>query len=107
MKMLGGDTVFELEHQIADGSYQIGFRAHQLVLQKPTDHALEVKAIVATTEITGSESFVHVQVADMHWTALVHGVHHFKVGDRVTLYVDPKNFFLFDQQGNACALEAG
>jgi glycerol transport system ATP-binding protein len=85
---------------LADGDYIIGFRAHHLELDPPGNGAVPIKAKVAITEITGSESFVHVDFADARWVALVHGVRMIKPDDAVTLYLTPERFFIFDTDGN-------
>ena len=60
---------------IADGSYTIGFRPNHLSLARPGRDAVAVTATVALTEITGSESFIHVDFAGARWVVLAHGVH--------------------------------
>jgi glycerol transport system ATP-binding protein len=58
-----------------------------------------IKAKVAITEITGSESFVHIDFADARWVALVHGVREIKPDDTITAYLTPERFFVFDTDG--------
>ena len=88
---------------LADGEYIIGFRAHHLLLDPPSEGAVPVKAKVAITEITGSESFVHVHFADVRWVALAHGVRLIKPDDVITLYLTPERFFIFDPSGRLAA----
>src|SRR3954452_19889127 len=52
---------------IAEGPYTIGFQPHHLSLTRPTADAVGVRAKVTATEITGSESFVHLDFADVRW----------------------------------------
>ncbi|WP_088345355.1 MULTISPECIES: ABC transporter ATP-binding protein [Rhodomicrobium] len=89
---------------LADGDYIIGFRAHHLHLDPPRDEAVQIKAKVAITEITGSESFVHVDFADARWVGLVHGVRVIKPDETIPVYLVPDRFFIFDTSG---ALAAG
>lgn len=49
--------------QLPDDDYTIAFRPHHLYLQPTSDRAIAVNAKVAVTEITGSESYVHIDVA--------------------------------------------
>jgi len=86
---------------LADGSYDVAFRAHHLQLHKSSSTAIEIPAIVAVTEITGSESFIHVNALGERWTALTHGVHNYNAGDPVKLYLDPSNFLIFDAGGKS------
>ena len=91
---------FKAPPSLADGRYQIGFRAHHLHLARPVPHALAVPAKVTVTEITGSESFIHVDTLGERWTALSHGVHPYDTGDDITLYLDPADCLYFTENGN-------
>ncbi len=84
---------------LANGEYIIGFRAHHLSLEPQSENAVPIKAKVAITEITGSESFVHVDFADARWVALVHGVREIRPDDVITLYLMPERFFVFSPSG--------
>ncbi len=81
---------------LPDGRYKVGIRPHHLMLHPPKSAALEVMASVSTTEITGSESFVHVEHGGSRWVALTHGVHRVEIGDQVPVYMDPAGFLIFD-----------
>ena len=54
---------------LPDGSYTIGFRPNHLYLTKPRPEAIALSANVAIAEITGSESFIHVDFAGERWVA--------------------------------------
>jgi glycerol transport system ATP-binding protein len=88
---------------LADGPYTIGFRPNHLFLMRPGPEAVAVTGTVAVTEITGSESFVHVDFAGERWVALAHGVHDLDIGQPVELYLDPSRFFVFDASGALAA----
>lgn len=88
---------------LPDGSYTIGFRPNHLYLAKPRPEAIALSANVAIAEITGSESFIHVDFAGERWVALAHGVHDLAVGQPVTIYLDPNRFFVFDAFGALAA----
>jgi glycerol transport system ATP-binding protein len=91
---------------LADGAYQLGFRPDHLYLRRPADEAATVTATVTLTEITGSESFIHVDFAGERWVALAHGVHDLGVGGAVELFLDPARFFVFDESGALAAAPA-
>jgi len=91
---------------LPDGGYTIGFRPNHLYLTKPRAEAVGLSANVAIAEITGSESFIHVDFAGERWVALAHGVHDLAVGQPVTIYLDPNRFFVFDAFG-ALAMAPG
>jgi glycerol transport system ATP-binding protein len=84
---------------LADGDYQLGFRAHHLALRPVSPASLPFEATVTVSEITGSESFVHVTCGDANWVALVQGVHELAPGSAVTVHVDPARVFVFEADG--------
>lgn len=90
-------------HGLADGGYTIGFRPNHLALKAGRPNAVELTAVVAVTEITGSESFVHMDYAGCRWVALAHGVHELEIDAPVRVWLDPERFFVFDRAGDLVA----
>ena len=86
---------------IPDTSYTIGFQPHHLSLERPNAAAVPVRAKVSITEITGSESFVHLAFADARWVMLAHGIREFEPDEEVEVFVDPRHILVFDQNGRA------
>ncbi|AZO23709.1 ABC transporter ATP-binding protein [Mesorhizobium sp. M1E.F.Ca.ET.045.02.1.1] len=86
---------------IPDASYTIGFQPHHLSLERPNASAVPVRAKVTITEITGSESFVHLDFADARWVMLAHGILDFETDDEVEVFIDPRHIMVFDQNGSA------
>jgi len=84
---------------LADGRYRAGFRPAHLSLSAPRDTALTFEATVGNVEITGSESFVHVDHAGARWVALAHSVHEPEVGNRITVHLEPRHIYLFAPDG--------
>jgi glycerol transport system ATP-binding protein len=79
-------------------SLTIGIRASALRLSaRPGDVALPGK--VELTEISGSDTFVHVQTAVGDLVAQLTGVHPFELGAPITLYLSPEQAYVFDAQG--------
>ncbi|MGB8399884.1 ABC transporter ATP-binding protein [Bradyrhizobium sp.] len=81
---------------LADGPYRVGFRAHQLELASGVAGRHAFHATVTVTEITGSESFVHLNRDASNWVAVLHGVHEFEPGHMLDAVLDPDNVFVFD-----------
>lgn len=81
---------------LADGSYKIGVRPYHIRLSKPDSNSMIVMSKVSTTEITGSESFIHIERNGYKWVALTHGVHRVEIGDEIPVYLDAADFFVFD-----------
>ena len=51
---------------------------------------------MTVTEITGSESFVHLKRDDSNWVAVLQGVHEYPPGHTLDAVLDPNNLFVFD-----------
>lgn len=101
---------------VPDGTYTVGVRAHHLevetVAKAERDHRpgiIRLGARVAVTEVTGSESFLHMDMgtaetgsadAGHRLTALLPGVHRLEPGDSVEVLIDPRHILLFDAAGN-------
>jgi glycerol transport system ATP-binding protein len=81
---------------LADGVYRVGFRAHQLEVANGAAGRHAFSATVTVTEITGSESFVHLHRDAQNWVAVLHGVHEYEPGVTLHAALDPDNVFVFD-----------
>ncbi|PAQ09566.1 ABC transporter ATP-binding protein [Mesorhizobium temperatum] len=88
---------------IADTSYTIGFQPHHLSLARPSPSAVPVRAKVSVTEITGSESFVHLDFADVRWVMLEHGILVFEPDQTIEVFIDPRHIMVFDANGRSAA----
>ncbi|OQM76995.1 ABC transporter ATP-binding protein [Manganibacter manganicus] len=86
---------------IADATYTIGFQPHHLAFEQPNAAAVPVRAKIIMTEITGSESFIHLSFADVRWVMLAHGIHELKADDEIEVFVDPRHMMVFDAKGLA------
>src|ERR1700678_3372714 len=88
---------------LGDGAYRVGFRAHQLELANGIAGRHAFSATVTVTEITGSESFVHLNRDSSNWVAVLEGVHEFEPGYVLDAVLDPDNLFVFDAAGRLVA----
>jgi glycerol transport system ATP-binding protein len=88
---------------LEDGRYRIGVRAHQVTIGA-TYH---FPARVVLTEITGSESFVHLATGTANWMVVLPGVHDLTPDTRLDASVDPANCFVFDHAGALVAAPGG
>lgn len=80
-------------------SLTIGIRASALrVRQSAGDVPLPGKVELA--EISGSDTFVHVDTPIGELVAQLTGVHQFTLGEAVTLYLNPSHVHVFDAAGN-------
>jgi glycerol transport system ATP-binding protein len=81
---------------LPDGPYRVGFRAHQLEVANGIAGRHAFHATVTVTEITGSESFVHLKRGASNWVAVLQGVHEYEPGHVLDAVLDPENLFVFD-----------
>src|SRR6195256_2124300 len=81
---------------LSDGAYRVGFRAHQLEVAPGIADRHAFSATVTVTEITGSESFVHLKRDASNWVAVLQGVHEYPPGHVLDAVLDPNNLFVFD-----------
>jgi glycerol transport system ATP-binding protein len=89
--------------RIPDGPYTIGIRPHHIEPQATNGHAVPITGKVLVTEISGSESVVHFELAGHTWVSQSHGVHAFDVGEEARLYADVGRALFFDPSGNLVA----
>ncbi len=109
IKVSNGQMIFEgrslgyvgdTHRSIPDGEYIAGIRPHHLSLEPTDKHTVELPCVIGTCEITGSETFIHVDVTGDSWVALTHGVHKLNPQDEISLYINPESVYLFDQRGS-------
>ena len=80
-------------------SLMIGIRASALrVRERAGDLALPGKVELA--EISGSDTFVHVDTPIGELVAQLTGVHQFTLAESITLYLNPAHVYVFDATGN-------
>jgi glycerol transport system ATP-binding protein len=51
------------------------------------------------TEITGSETYVHLDHHGERWVGLVHGVQQLVLGRVLPVYLDPAHIYIFEKGG--------
>ena len=86
-----------------DGNYTIAFRADIVRLDAPWPESISFPGRVAIAEISGSESFVHVETAIGTLVCVQPGVSEARAGEPVTLHVDATRVFVFDPSGRRAA----
>nr|WP_297353451.1 ABC transporter ATP-binding protein [uncultured Caldimonas sp.] len=76
----------------------IGVRASALRVQS-REGDVALPGTVELAEISGSDTFVHVDTAVGELVAQLTGVHYFDLGASVTLYMPPTQVYVFDEAG--------
>jgi len=85
---------------LADGALTIGFRPHHLSPAPQSIATAALQATVAVTEITGSESFVHLAYGRDRWVMLAKGVHDFAPDTKMMVYLDTRHLLAFRGDGS-------
>ena len=99
MLLQGGVALTIALPRTPDPALTLGVRAGALrVHQREGDVALS--GSVELAEIAGSDTFVHVHTQIGELVAQLTGVHVFTLGAPITLYLDPKQAYVFDAPGN-------
>ncbi|HZX84137.1 MAG TPA: TOBE domain-containing protein, partial [Reyranella sp.] len=93
---------------VPDGDYTMGVRAHHLAVveaaceaEAATGDVIRLDATVSVAEITGSESYLHMDVGSDRLIALVPGVRRLEPGAYVSVVIDPRHVLLFDTAGGS------
>lgn len=86
---------------LPDGDYEIGFQPHHLSVKRQSPTAIRLMTRVIAMEITGSESFVHLDFAGRRWVMLEHGIHVFQPEQLLEVFIEPRNLMVFDAGGKA------
>ncbi|MFD2740099.1 ABC transporter ATP-binding protein [Sulfitobacter aestuarii] len=89
---------------LPDGDYSAGFRPNHLELAPQRPGAIEFRTRLSVTEITGSETFIHLDHAGDRWVGLVHGVQSLKPGQELSVYLDPAHVYIFGADGGLVAV---
>ncbi len=83
----------------SSGPVTVGARAAAMrVTARDGDVALPGRVELA--EISGSDTFVHVETAAGELVAQLAGVRHFELGDAVALHLDPEQAYVFGGEGS-------
>jgi glycerol transport system ATP-binding protein len=86
-----------------DGVYTAGFRPNHLEIASHSPNALKFETRLIVTELTGSETFVHMDHHGDRWVGLVHGVHNLALGEALQVYLNPSHIYIFGEDGSLIA----
>lgn len=108
----GGEIMFGTEYsadatgrlaELGDGKYLAGFRPNHVELNRHSPDALEFMTKLVVTELTGSETFIHLDHGKDKWVGLVHGVHDLELGAALSVHIDPRHIYVFSESGDLVA----
>lgn len=84
---------------IAAGSYRFGIRASHLFLARQNASDCSFAGRVELAEISGSETFVHLQAGNAGVVVQAEGVHSLALGEERPFFFDPARLFVFAPDG--------
>lgn len=84
---------------LADGRYLAGFRPNHVEIMHHAAGAMTFDTKLVVTELTGSETFVHLDHHGERWVGLIHGVHDLELGAPLKVYLDPRHVYIFGEDG--------
>ena len=89
--------------RLPDSIYTLGFRGDMARLDAPWPTSVELPGRVTLAEISGSESFVHVETELGTLVCVERGVSSRQPEQSVVLHIDATRMFVFDRQGQPVA----
>ena len=84
---------------LADGQYLAGFRPNHVELAAQSKDGLTFATQLIVTELTGSETFIHLDHHGDRWVGLIHGVHDLELGAALDVHLDLRHVYIFDDSG--------
>jgi glycerol transport system ATP-binding protein len=84
---------------LPDGSYILGVRPHHVTPQPAAGNTGDIEGRVLVTELSGSESVIHLDVGGETWVSQSHGIHPFEVGTHATLHAEIDRGLFFSPSG--------
>jgi glycerol transport system ATP-binding protein len=91
---------------IGDGPVTVAFHPHHLGLSQQTTNAARLSARTQISEITGSESFVHLDYDGVKWVMLAPGIHDIDPDTGIDVFLDTRHLMAFGSDGRAIAAAA-
>ncbi|AWW75417.1 ABC transporter ATP-binding protein [Erythrobacter sp. KY5] len=89
----------ETPAEFPDGVYRAGFRAHNLNVGECGHGMIAFDAKVIVTELTGSETYLHINAVAERWVGLLSGPRNYQPGDGIKVWLDPADLLYFDEDG--------
>ena len=92
---------------LSDGAYTMGLRPHHVRPKGAVDASsadkdsptVAIKGRVMVSEISGSESATHFNLAGNAWVSQSHGIHRYEVGEEAELLANLESAMLFGADG--------
>lgn len=91
------DAVGPLKN-LKPGQYRAGVRAHDVRVQRRSEHDVRVPVVVTLEEINGGETLLRAAAGPLTWTAQLHGVREDALGTELELFIAPEHVLIFEPE---------
>lgn len=91
--------VSKIHSNLIDGCYNLALRPYHGSLEPEGEGQINLNMHLTSSEFTGSESFVHFDFFGANWNFIAQGEITARVGEKMTIYVNPEDFFIFNEAG--------
>jgi len=86
--------------KLKDGNYIAGFRPNHLDIVDKSSNSIKILVHLSVTEITGSQTYLHLSFHNDDWIGLVKGVHHLDFDTDIPIFIDTSHIFIFAEDGS-------
>jgi glycerol transport system ATP-binding protein len=95
------------DRNLPAGPCRVGIRANHLTVLRRSDRLVPITGRVELSEISGSETFIHLRHGSTTLIAREDGVHTHPIGSEIQVYADPDRIFVFSTAGALVAAPLG
>ncbi|PLX37776.1 MAG: ABC transporter ATP-binding protein [Hyphomicrobiales bacterium] len=88
---------------LRDGTYLLGLRAHHIAPEPTGSESVPVRGKVLVSELSGSETVIHMDIGPQSWVSQLSGIHFYDIGHHATLHADMSRAMLFTESGERVA----
>ncbi len=80
-----------------NGDYHIGFRANEMFTVG--EGRFELTGLISLVEVSGSETLIYFSTSAGEVVVLQEGIHNLQIGEKISVFINPRRIFLFDNTG--------
>ena len=84
--------------EIAEGAYSLGIRAHSIQSGASAECNVPFTSSVQLAEVVGSDTEIHLKHDEHSLIALVPSIVSHPIGEKLQLFLDPTQCYLFDSE---------
>lgn len=92
--------IHDVLKKLDNGEYIAGFRPNHLEIKPSDGHVIRFDTRLNVTEITGSETFLHMTHNNDNWIGLIHGVKNLEFNSALEVYLNTRHIFVFNTDGS-------